>query len=188
MSFPGNFNPNTETVNLPFAQSRDVNFGHLSLTPDSSMSAALNSSTGTFAFVTNGTPVSQDFPLAIQLIYSSGGPYDITSYSGFILGFSQLSGMGNLYMEVGSSDGTVGEHRLRLTGPGDVFYSVADIKPNSIHTVDSFNILRFIFEAQSPQFSFTLDEIRLVPEPSKTGLVLCAGGLLLSRRSRMVPA
>ncbi len=148
------------------------------------MTSTLNSAAGTLTFVVNGTPLGPNAPLALQLVYSAGGPYDITGCTGFILGFSELSGVGSLYVEVGSSDGIVGEHRVDLTGPGDVFYSVADVKPNSIHTVDSFNILRFVFEARSPEFSFTLDEIRLVPEPSGALPALAAGAGLLVRRRR----
>ncbi|HWB07281.1 MAG TPA: PEP-CTERM sorting domain-containing protein [Verrucomicrobiales bacterium] len=117
-------------------------------------------------------------------MYSAGGPYSISGCTNFILGFSELSGVGTLYVEFGSSDGFTDEHRVDLTGPGEVFYSVADAKPNSVHTMDAFNVLRFVFEARSTNFSFTLDEIRLVPEPGAGMLLLSAGVLSLRRRKR----
>ena len=45
-------------------------------------------------------------------------------------------------------------------------------------------MMRFIFEARSTEFSFTLDEIRLVPEPSGALLALAAGAGILTRRRR----
>ena len=51
-----------------------------------------------------------------------------------------------------------------------------------VFSLDSFSVLRFIFEARSPEFSFTLDEIRLVPEPSAALLSLMAAASLLSIR------
>jgi len=184
ISYPANPNPVSEAVNLPLAQQRGAAFKLQSTPPDTTMTSTLDASAGTLTFAVNGTIVYPNGPPALQLVYSRGGPYDITRCTGFFLGFSELSGVGSLYVEVGSSDGSVGEHHMDLTGPGDVFYSVTDVKPNSIHTVDSFNILRFIFEARSPRFSFTLNEIRLVPEPSGALLALVAAAGSLARRRR----
>lgn len=186
MSFPENANPSDETVNLPLAQRRGASFGSFFINPGGNMVATLNASAGTLTFAANGTPRFLNGPLALQLVYAAGGPYNIAGCASFILGFSRLSGVGSLYVEVGSSDGITGEYRVDLTGPGDVNYSVGNVKPNSIHSVESFNILRFVFEARSTEFSFTLDEIRLVPEPSGAVLALTAGaGLLALRRRRM---
>jgi hypothetical protein len=179
ISYPSN--PSDETVNLPLAQRRVANLGALFTTPGATMTSTLDSATGTFRFVVNGNTAS-NAPLAIELIYSGGGPYNISSCTSFILGFSEMSGVGSLYVEVGSSDGLTGEHRVDLTGQGDVNFSVPNVKPNNIHSVDSFDILRFVFEARSTDFSFTLNEIRLVPEPSGTLLLAAGFGLFAQRR------
>ena len=185
ISRPCNPNPISEAVNLPLAQQRGAAFRVLSTPPDTAMTSTLNSASGSLTFIVTGTTQFPTAPPSLQLVYSGGGPYNITGCTEFILGFSQLSGVGSLYIEAGSSDGSTGEHRVDLTGPGDIYYSVINVKPNSIHSVDSFNILRFVFESRSPEFSFTLDEIRLVPEPSGALLTLAVGaGFLALRRRR----
>jgi hypothetical protein len=166
MSHPNNPNPVDEMVNLPLAQRRTAAFWVVPTPPGTSLASTLDSTTGTLRFVVSGTPASPNTPFALQLVYSAGGPYNISGCTDFILGFSELSGVGSLYIEVGSSKG-LDVHRVALTGPGDLSYSVSDVTANSVHTVDSFNVLRFAFEARSTNFSFTLDEIRLVPEPGR---------------------
>ena len=51
-------------------------------------------------------------------------------------------------------------------------------------TKAAFEVLHFTFEARSTEFAFTLDEIRLAPEPSGALLILAAGSPLLARRRR----
>ena len=132
----------------------------------------------------SGISPSPTFPHALELVYQRGGPNNITGCTDFILGFSELSGVGSLYIEFGSSEGSAGIHRVDLTGAGDILFPVANVRPSASNSVDSFNILHFIFEARSTEFSFTLNEIRLVPEPSGALLALAAGAGLLARRRR----
>ncbi len=177
-------NPVDETVNLPLAQRRVASFivaGGASVT---TLTSTLNSSTGKLTFIVNGSSPLPNFPLSLQLVYAGGGPYNITGCTDFILGFSQLSGVGSLYVQLGSAEGTAGIHRVDLTAPGDVLFSVPDVKLSPGQPLDGFDVLRFVFEARSTEFSFTLDEIRLVPEPSGALLALVAGAGLLARRRR----
>jgi len=185
MSYPDNSNPSNESVSLPLAQRRiaDLNpppFGSSVTT----MTSTLSSSTGKFTLMINGTSSLPHVPLNLDLIYAGGGPYNISGCTDFILGFSELSGVGSLYVELGASSEIAGIHRVDLTGPGDVFFPVTDVRINGGLGLDSFNVLRFIFEARSTEFSFTLDEIRLVPEPSAALLAVAAGAGLLARRRR----
>jgi len=178
-------NSYNEAVNLPLAQVRGTGFYDPPFgSTVTAMTSTLNSSTGKFTVMINGTSSLPSIPLSFELIYFGGGPYSIAGCTDFILGFSQLAGVGSLYVELGPSSETAGIHRVDLTGPGDVFYPVADVRINGGFTLDSFNVLRFIFEARSTEFSFTLDEIRLVPEPSGALLALVAGAGLLARRRR----
>jgi hypothetical protein len=183
ISIPGNFNPVEESVALPLAQRRLTAFKVVFSPPNTAYESTLDSAAGTLAFVVSGPPLFPHIPITLELVYSGGGPYNISSCTNFILGFSELSGVGSLYIEAGTSEG-LDVHRIDLTAPGDVLYSVSDVTANSIHSVDSFNILRFIFEARSDNFSFTLDEIRLVPEPGAGMLLLTAGIGFLSLRPR----
>jgi len=185
VTFPPDPNSSDLDIALPFGTQRRVSFNFLPTIVGTVRSRTLDTTAGTLTFSVNGSSQSADFPLSLQLVYGGGGPYDISDESYFILGFSQLSGVGSLYVEVGSSSEPEGLLRLDLTAAGDLWYPVSGVRENSIHTVNSFNVLRFIFEARSPEFSFTLDEIRLVPEPSAALLGLAAGAGLLTRRRRI---
>ena len=188
ISSPGNSNPSDETVNLPLAQHRSAALSSNG-TNGTVMSGALNSSTGKLNFLTSGTSISSIFPLSLQLVYAATlSTQSIAGCTDFILGFSELSGVGTLYVEMGSSNGPSGTYRMDLTGPGNVFFPVSGVRLNPGHTLDAFTVLRFVFEARSPQFSFTLDEIRLVPEPSASVLALAAAaaGLLGRRRAGII--
>jgi hypothetical protein len=182
MSFPDDINPSDETVDLPLALRREASFGALTTTPGTQMVAGMDPSS--LIFVVAGSSPFPNVRLSLQIVYSGGGPYDISDCTGFILGFSQLAGVGSLYVELGSSSEPTGINRIDLTGPGDVYYPVADVRLNGIHTLDSFNVLRFIFEAESTVFSFTIEEIRLVPEPSVAMMALAAGVWCLGLRRR----
>ena len=93
--------------------------------------------------------------------------------------------MGTLCIELAGSTRVFNAHRVDLTGPGEVHYPISDLYQGAGHTLDSINVLTFRFESRSPQFSSTLDEIRLVPEPSGAALTQTAGaGLLALRRRR----
>jgi hypothetical protein len=172
-----------QEVNLPLARRRLADQSRWATSPGASMTSTLNSGTGTLTFVTSGTSLSV-FPMSLTLVYAGAPHYNIAGCTEFILGFSELSGVGTLYIELGGSNGLDGVFRVDLTGPGEVHYSVSDVYEGSGHTLDSFNVLTFRFESRSPQFSFTLDEIRLVPEPSGALLALVAGAGLLARRRR----
>ncbi len=172
-----------ESVDLPLGSRRGAQLSTSGLWPDAVMSSSLNPGTGKLSFYSSGT--STFFPLSLTLVY--GGPtlHDIAGCTEFILGFSELSGVGTLYIELGASNGVEGVVRVNLTGPGDVQYYVSDVYAGAAHTLDSFNVLHFRFESRSPQFSFTLDEIRLVPEPSGALLTVAVGaGFLALRRRR----
>ena len=172
-----------EAVNLPLGSRRLANLSTSGLSPDAVMTSTLNSSTGKLTFFASGT--STFFPLSLTLTYAGPTLHNIAGCTEFILGFSELSGVGTLYIELGGSNGVEGVVRMNLTGPGEVHYPVSDVYYDGTgHTLDSFNVLTFRFESRSPEFSFTLDEIRLVPEPSGALLALAAGIGLLARRRR----
>ena len=123
--------------------------------------------------------------MSFDLVYGGPGVRSIQGCTAFVLGFSELSGVGSLYIELGSSDGLSGIQRIDLTAPGDVHYPVTSLRIDPFRSLDSFDVLHFRFESRSPEFSFTLDEIRLVPEPSAALLALAAGAGLLARRRRV---
>jgi hypothetical protein len=183
ISSPGNSNPADEIVDLPFGQRRYVAFSGNG-TETTVMSSILSPSSETLEFSSNGASMSIIFPLSLSLIYSGGDPHSISNDGEFILGFSELSGVGTLYIELGGSLGLEGVTRVDLIGPGELCYPVSSVYAGAGHSLDAFNVLTFRFEARSPEFSFTLDEIRLIPEPSTSLLALAGAAGLLTRRLR----
>ncbi len=181
-------NPIIEEVSLPLGNYRQVAYGNPGLGINvTAANRTIDPVAGTLAFLISGTSSLPQYPPRLNLIYRSTEELnDISSYSELILGFRELTGVGTLYVELGGSDGLEGVFRVDLSGPGEVRYPVSAINANVGHTLDAFASIKFTFESRSDYFYFTLDEIRLVPEPSGTVLVLAAGGLLLTRRRRAV--
>lgn len=175
-----------ENVNLPLADSRNSTIPGRLAAPGSVMTSTLNPVTGQLSFLATGSSNSANAPLGLCVIYSKDGPYNLLGYTGFVFDFSVMSGAGTLLVELGSGSAIYGPsaRRITLNGPGEVFYSFADLNFGSGDSVDFFFAMHFAFEARSPEFSFTLDEIRLVPEPSGALLTLAAGAGLLARRRR----
>jgi PEP-CTERM motif len=177
----GGFN---QDVTLPFAVHRSHSLGGCPL-PGAHLATALNSALGTVTLSVSGTPAGNTpyCPLGLDLIYWGSGPHDITSYTGFMLGFTELSGSGTLYVEVGGEEGFGIVNRLEIPGAGDFFYPLSRVYENTGASLDSFRVLKFTFEARTTEFSFTLDEIRLVPEPGSAALLGLAA-LGVCRRKR----
>ena len=172
-----------QAVDLPLGTRRGAQLSSSGLSPGAVLTSTLNPAAGQLTFFASGTATF--FPPSLTITY--GGPplHNITGCTEFILGFSEMSGVGTLYIELGASTGVVGVQRVNLTGPGEVHYPVSSVfYEGTGHTLDSFNVITFRFESRSTEFSFKLDEIRLVPEPSGTLLALVAGAGLLARRRR----
>jgi len=151
------------------------------------MQSSLNAAAGTVSLIVSGTPdgnFSFCAPLRLSIAYSDDVMHDITDYTGFMLDFTHLSGVGSMYVEVGGQASLAHVNRISLTGAGDFFYPLDRVYENVGFTKDSFNILIFTLEATSPEFSFTLDEIRLIPEASSSALLGASLLLLGSRRAQ----
>ena len=151
------------------------------------MQSSLDATAGTVSLVVSGAPgegYSFCSPFRLSIAYADTVMHDITDYTGFMLGFSNLSGVGSMYVEVGGQASQAQVNRISLTGAGDFFYPLDRVYENVGFSKDSFNILIFTFEATSPEFSFTLDEIRLIPETSSSALLGASLLLLGCRRTR----
>jgi hypothetical protein len=185
--FTDNLGHFSQNVSLPLANRRSPALRGCPA-PDSGaiMESRLDAGTGKLSLFVSGAPVGNHplCPLGLSIAYNDNTIHDITGYTGFILGFSNMSGVGYMYVEVGGQDLQAQVNRINLTGAGDFFYPLDQVYENVGFTKDSFNILIFTFQATSPEFSFTLDEIRLVPEASSSALLGATLLLLGSRRTR----
>jgi hypothetical protein len=184
--YTNNTNNFTQSVDLPLANVRSPFLRGCPL-PGGQMESTLDATAGNVSLIVSGTPngnFSFCAPLRLGLAYGDNVMHDITGYTGFILNFSNMLGAGSMYVEVGGQESLAQVNRINLIGTGDFFYPLDRVYENVGFTKDSFNILIFTFEATSPEFSFTLDEIRLVPEASSSALLGCALLLVGFRRSR----
>lgn len=149
------------------------------------LTSTLSSFAGNLSFLADGGSNSSIL-LNLQISYRSGGPFSIAGYDIFQFDFSQLQGQGNLIVELGNQSGFYGPtaQRISLSSSGIVSVPFDQLNFGSGGSVGSFSSLHVRFEAVSPEFSFTLEEIRLVPEPSALLLVGVAGMALSLRRAR----
>jgi hypothetical protein len=173
-----------EEVALPFGSGRLIRVNPRIATPGSVMTATLAPIAGTLSFHAAGSSMVAHAPLDLRQTYVEGGPYSILGFSGFLFEFSDVQGVGTLIVELGSGSAVYSPetHRVPITGPGLLFYSFDDLNFGFGGSVESFSAMHFVYEALSPEFSFTLDEIRLVPEPGAVPLVAFGFGLLLLHR------
>jgi hypothetical protein len=176
-----NASTTNERVSLPFADYR-LSAYHLMSSQTQHYSRKLDSVAGNLSFSITGTASDASFPLGMELIYTSFQPQNIRGFSEFVLGFSQMSGAGDLYIITGLPDTYQTVTHLGLDGAGEYHYPTSSVWEELNHPLDSYTLLSFVFASRSSTFSFTLDEIRLVPEPGTPLLVLGAGLWCLRRR------
>jgi hypothetical protein len=170
-------------VDLPFAFRRFHDMDGCPL-PATSFSSSIDTNSGLLHFRTTGGASLPTCPLKLTVAYLGEQMYDISSAGGFILGVTQISGTGTLSIEVGGEEAFSALNKVNLTGPGEFFYPLSKVHENTGFSLEAFNILIFKIEANSPDFSITLDEIRLVPEPGAATLSAAALAIAALRRNR----
>lgn len=128
-----------------------------------------------------GLPVK---PYFIGIGYVAGGPYSILGFSAFEFEIASLEGRGNLVIELGGETlPNANTIRVPVTESGTLSVPFDQLNFSSGADLGAFGGMHFEFEAASEEFSFTLDEIRIVPEPSVALLfVVGAIGMLHRRR------
>ena len=150
------------------------------------LTSTLSTVEGTLSFLASGSN-TLGRPLELDLTYSRGGPYDISGYSAFEFDFASVEGEGELIIDFGNGSAANSPSSLRVpfAEAGLLTVPVEMINLSS-HSLDAFYGVHFVFQATSPTFGFTLNEIRLVPEPATWALLLGASalGLAMVRRHR----
>jgi hypothetical protein len=183
---PPHFHGNTHPVNLPIGEARTDSLNPRTPAPGTIMTATLDDTAGTLSLSASGSSLSPRVPLDLRQTYRGGGPYSILGFSGFVFEFSDVQGVGALIVNLGSELAIYPPeaHRIPIIGPGALFYPIDQVNFGPRGSLDSFPALHFVYEAHSPEFSFTLDEIRLVPEPGAVPFVAIGVGMLLLHRRR----
>jgi hypothetical protein len=119
-------------------------------------------------------------PFSLFLTYTrSEGAFSLLGYNSVLLDFAMVSGSGLLEIYLDTSD-TNSVVQVPLSSAGVLEYSFDNMAASSFATVDRFTIS--ITPDASP-FSFQLNEVSLVPEPSALILSLF-GAFGILRRQR----
>jgi|GEM_PF-2486363 len=182
----GGLSGDASAITSPLGETRSAGITTRFLAPGTILSSTLDTGMDeSLTFTVNGTSTSQSMPLDLRASYFGGGARSILGFSDFELDFSSLSGQGNLIVELGSQsipDGNT--NRIALGSPGLLSIPFNQLNFGTNGSLGSFLALHFTFEAVSDNFTFELDEIRLVPEPSSAVLLGLGVAPLLLRRRR----
>jgi hypothetical protein len=186
LSYSGQLNA-TSTISSPLGSRRDARLNNRDAIAGAVVTSTLDDTLGTLSFSVNGLSSNTLRPLDLRMSYSQGGPFSILGYSAFELDFSSVTGAGFLIIELGSETAIYGPsaYRISINNPGTVSVPFSNLNFGTNGSINSFNALHFTFEAATEQFSMSLNEIRVVPEPSSFLLFLVGVvGTTLHRRRR----
>lgn len=167
------FGSQNSMVSSPFGSRRFSSISSRIAAPGTVITTTLDSNAGTLTSLFDGQSTSTS-RLNFQATYFQGGPFSVLGYDAFEFDFSALAGTGFLIVELGSGSDTYGPatNRIAIDSPGTVSVPFSELNFGTGGAIDSFLAIHFVFEADSEMFSFTLDEIRVVPEPSRALLTL----------------
>jgi len=119
-------------------------------------------------------------PFALFITYSnSNGLFSLSSFNSFRLDFGEVSGSAMLAIFLSSSD-VNSLVEIPLSASGVAEYSFANMAASSL---DNLSGLTIRISPDSSPFSFSLNEVALVPEPSTLVLAML-GVFTVIRRKR----
>ena len=111
---------------------------------------------------------------------TSGQRWSLLGYDALVFDFTSVTGEGLLEIQVWDQD--IDQMvRRSVTTPGQLVYPLEDLAANSLGSLDGMSIS---FTPVTDTFSFSLNEIIVVPEPSISVMLLSLGGLIAGRRAR----
>jgi hypothetical protein len=173
-------NVSSSPINSPFAESRSVALRDRRQVLETFTGSVASGSLQVDMFSNQGQ--LEFFPVFF-LKYVGENPTTLLSNQAFSFNFSEVTGNGTIYIQldtqltVGSEDILVPISEAgRVIVPVDSF----GIAPNS--SLSSFQSINIDFEGRTPEFSFTLDEINVIPEPSTALLCFLAVNCLWRRK------
>jgi hypothetical protein len=130
----------------------------------------------------SGVPPPGTFSVLFTLSYSNfdNSAFNLLGYDSIKVRISELVGEGEMlaYGNSGSSRAI----RIPITSRGDLIYPLTYVSNPS--GLENTRVLGFQFFPKTTDFSITIDEIGLVPEPSSTFMVAAVSVWLILRRER----
>lgn len=165
----------------PFGTGRGLLINSRDAVGATTMESTILSSSGTFNFAVQEMNLDSKLYTALSY-YNFSGFNSLSPDQYFEFSLASVQGSGNLSVQLGrQSRPTEEDIVIPLLGPGIIRLPMTQVNVENA-TIDNFSAIHFYFEAESEQFSFTLNEIRVVPEPSSLLLLLGGAGILLLRR------
>jgi len=144
-------------------------------------SVTLASGTGVLEYNVDEILSTARFGLSLRYTRgTSGQGWSLLGYDALVFDFTNVTGEGMLDISVPNQnfDEMV---RRSVTTPGQLIYPLEDLAANNLGSISDMAIR---FTPITDSFSFSLNEITVVPEPSVSGMLVPLAALLVGRRTR----
>ena len=115
--------------------------------------------------------------------FLSSGTFSILGYDAFAVDLSNVIGTGEFEVRVSGNPGGPPDLIVPISGSGTVIYPFSGLETSL--PLDQLDSITFRFSAISEDFSATIDNVRIVPEPSTSLLVGFGVASLLFQRRRI---
>ena len=117
----------------------------------------------------------------LNLRYSlASGTFSMLGYDAFAVDVTNVVGSGEFVAFVDGAPSA--DIRFAITGPGTIVSPFSGL--DTSQSLGSLSQMNFRFYAISDDFSLTIDNVRIIPEPSASLLIVFGAVTLLSQRRR----
>jgi hypothetical protein len=121
---------------------------------------------------------------SVFFLYYSQAPISFLGGEALQINVGGIFGRGFVYVEIDTQITPDGQlNRFEITGPGLVTIPASSFSLKNANSLQGFNSLNITIEGRDPNFSVTITELRIVPEPSSLFLTIF-GAMVLTRRHR----
>jgi hypothetical protein len=127
-----------------------------------------------------GPPPGQHGFFGIDFYYAAAGnPWSLSGYDAIVIDFLEVTGMARLHVRLNPSD-PVQITPVAVVSAGELSYPIANTGATSLDEIAGMQVFLI---PESDTFSFSLNEIAAVPEPSIVVLLLGLPVCLVGRRN-----
>ena len=127
-----------------------------------------------------GPPQGQHGFFGIDFYYTAAGnPWSLSGYDAIIFDFLEVTGMARLHVRLHPSD-PVQIIPVAVVSAGELFYPIANTGTTNLDEIAGMQVFLI---PESDTFSFSLNEIVAVPEPSIAVLLLVSSAGFLRKRT-----
>lgn len=147
------------------------------------VTSELAAGTSVLNFDTGDGPLLGSGEGYIRLRWNSNPAMNLIGYDAFVLRFSSLEGMGQIHVGINETGFGTGSTWIPVSAPGDLKIPIGqvDVANGTLAGVASIQI---VISGLSADFGLGLDEVRIIPEPSISALLLLGAVGGITRRTR----